>query len=69
MRVDEQTLFRHEDGALIARKFLEPGSQVRTSWDYNNQERIAQEVIIVNDAGRQPAERLARGSFALPPNP
>ncbi|HEX8704635.1 MAG TPA: hypothetical protein VF815_37730 [Myxococcaceae bacterium] len=53
LRVDEQTLFRQEGGDLVARKFLEPGSQVRTSWDYNNQERIAREVIIVHDVGRK----------------
>jgi hypothetical protein len=52
LRVDEQTLFSHEDGGPIARKFLEPGSQVRTSWDYNNKERIAREVIIVNAPDR-----------------
>jgi hypothetical protein len=53
LRVDEQTLFRHEDGGPIARRFLEPGSQVRTSWDYNNKERIAREVIILHDVGRE----------------
>jgi hypothetical protein len=53
LRVDEQTIFRQEDGGPMARKFLEPGSQVRTSWDYNNKERIALEVIILHDAGRE----------------
>lgn len=53
LRVDEQTVFSHEGSGPIARRFLEPGSQVRTSWDYNNKERIAVEVIILNDAGRE----------------
>jgi hypothetical protein len=52
LRVNEQTLFSTEGGGPIARKFLEPGSQVRASWDTNNKERIAREVVIVNDAGR-----------------
>jgi hypothetical protein len=46
MRVDEQTLYRNPDGEIIAREFLEPGAQVRTSFDYNDKERIAREVII-----------------------
>jgi len=53
LRVDEQTIFRQEEGGPMARQFLEPGSQVRTSWDYNNKERIALEVIVLQDAGRE----------------
>jgi hypothetical protein len=53
LRIDEQTVFSHEDSGPISRRFLEPGSQVRTSWDYNNKERIALEVIILHDAGRE----------------
>jgi hypothetical protein len=49
MRIDEQTLYRDADGDIIARTYLAPGAQVRTSFDYNNTERIAREVIIVND--------------------
>lgn len=48
MRVDEQTLYRDADGDIIARTYLAPGAQVRTSFDYNNSERIAREVVIVN---------------------
>jgi hypothetical protein len=55
LRVDEQTIFRKEDRGPMARKFLEPGSQVRTSWDYNNKERIALEVVVLHAAdGDQP---------------
>jgi hypothetical protein len=46
MRVDEQTLYRHPDGDIIAREYLQPGSQVRASFDYNNKERIAREVVV-----------------------
>jgi len=46
MRVDEQTLYRNPDGDIIARAYLAPGSQVRTSFDYNNKERIAREVVV-----------------------
>lgn len=49
MRVDEQTLYRDANGDIIARKYLAPGAQVRASFDYNNKERIAREVVIVND--------------------
>jgi hypothetical protein len=52
LRIDEQTVFSQEDGGPVARKFLEPGSQVRASWDYNNKERVALEVVIVSDAGQ-----------------
>jgi hypothetical protein len=45
MRVDEQTLYKQE-GETIAREYLAPGSQVRASFDDNNQERIAREVVI-----------------------
>src|SRR3954453_8001403 len=31
MRVDEQTLYRPPDGDIVARAYLAPGSQVRTS--------------------------------------
>lgn len=46
MRVDEQTIYRDPDGDIVARAYLAPGSQVRTAFDYNNQERIAREVVI-----------------------
>ncbi|MBN1210458.1 MAG: hypothetical protein JXB05_36730 [Myxococcaceae bacterium] len=46
MRVEPQTLYRDAEGDIIARKYLAPGSQVRTSFDYNDKERIAREVII-----------------------
>src|SRR5262245_8954187 len=46
MRVDEQTLYKDTDGKVIARKYLEPGSQVRTAFDDNDKERVAREVII-----------------------
>jgi hypothetical protein len=49
MRVDEQTLYRDADGDIIARTYLSPGAQVRTSFDYNDKERIAREVVIVSD--------------------
>src|SRR5262245_41636693 len=49
MRIDEQTLYRDADGDITARTYLAPGAQVRTSFDYNNQERIAREVAIVNN--------------------
>jgi hypothetical protein len=49
MRVDEQTIFRSREGDIVAREYLAPGAQVRTSFDYNNKERIAREVIIVRD--------------------
>src|SRR4051812_37068433 len=49
MRIDDQTLYRDADGGIIARTYLAPGAQVRTSFDYNNAERIAREVVIVND--------------------
>jgi hypothetical protein len=49
LRVDEQTVYRDVDGAMVAREYLAPGAQVRTSFDYNNQERIAREVIIEKD--------------------
>lgn len=49
MRVDEQTLYRDEDGDIIARTYMSPGAQVRTSFDYNDKERIAREVVIVSD--------------------
>lgn len=48
MRVDEQTLYKDHDGDLVAREYLAPGARVRTSFDYNNQERIAREVVIDN---------------------
>ncbi|WP_224361522.1 hypothetical protein [Hyalangium versicolor] len=48
MRVDEQTLYR-KDGDIIAREYLAPGAQVRASFDYNDKERIAREVIIENE--------------------
>jgi hypothetical protein len=46
LRVDEQTVYRDEGGDIVAREYLAPGAQVRTSFDYNNQERIAREVVI-----------------------
>jgi hypothetical protein len=46
MRVDEQTLYRKHDGDIIAREYLAPGSLVRASFDDNNTERIAREVVI-----------------------
>lgn len=49
MRIDEQTLYRDADGDITARTYLAPGAQVRTSFDYNDKERIAREVVIVND--------------------
>jgi hypothetical protein len=49
MRVEEQTLYRDADGDIIAREYLAPGTQVRTSFTYNNKERIAREVVIVGD--------------------
>jgi hypothetical protein len=51
VRIQRDTVFRPEDGGATARQFLEPGSQVRASYDFNDKERIAQEVIIVNDLG------------------
>lgn len=53
LRVDQHTLYRNEDGDIIAREFLEPGTQVRTSFDYNNKEPIAHEVIIESRTSRQ----------------
>jgi hypothetical protein len=49
MRISEQTIYRDRKGDIVAREYLAPGAQVRTSFDYNNQERIAREVVIVND--------------------
>ncbi|WP_224244633.1 hypothetical protein [Hyalangium gracile] len=46
MRVDEKTIYRNLEGDIIAREYLAPGAQVRTSFDYNEKERIAQEVVI-----------------------
>ena len=46
MRVDDQTLYRKRDGDIIAREYLAPGAQVRASFDDNNTERIAREVVI-----------------------
>lgn len=52
LRVEQDTLYSEAGGGPIARRYLEPGSQVRTSWDDNNKERIAREVVIIHDAGR-----------------
>jgi hypothetical protein len=49
MRVDEQTLYKDREGDLVAREYLAPGAQVRTSFDYNDKERIAREVVIDSD--------------------
>lgn len=46
MRIDEKTVYRDHDGDIVAREYLAPGAQVRTSFDYNNHERIAHEVVI-----------------------
>jgi hypothetical protein len=48
LRVDEQTLYKDREGDIVAREYLAPGAQVRTSFDYNDKERIAREVVIVN---------------------
>jgi hypothetical protein len=49
MRIDEQTIYRDREGDLVAREYLAPGAQVRTSFDYNEKELIAREVVIDND--------------------
>lgn len=54
MRVEEQTLYKDSNGDLVAREYLAPGAQVRTSFDYNNQERIAREVVI--DSAQVPCQ-------------
>lgn len=54
MRVEEQTLYKDSNGDLVAREYLSPGAQVRTSFDYNNQERIAREVVI--DSAQAPCQ-------------
>lgn len=52
MRVEQDTVYRDVDGDIIAREYLAPGAQVRASFDYNNQERIAREVIIERQQSR-----------------
>jgi hypothetical protein len=69
MRVDDQTLFRDADGAIIARTYLAPGAQVRTSFDYNNSERIAREVVIVNDKTQCEPNSWPEESSPYRPNP
>lgn len=53
MRVDPQTVYRNSEGDIIAREYLEPGAQVRAAFDYNDKERVAREVIIVNDPSQE----------------
>lgn len=49
LRIQEDTVYRMgEDGELTAREYLAPGAVVRASFDYNNKERVAQEVIILD---------------------
>ncbi|MDC0710498.1 hypothetical protein POL68_18625 [Stigmatella sp. ncwal1] len=51
IRIQNDTVYRQgEEGPLTSREYLEPGAVVRASFDYNNQERIAQEVIILENA-------------------
>ena len=50
LRINDQTRYL-QDGKLIGREFLAPGSSVRASYDEDYREMIAREITVVNDVG------------------
>ena len=51
LRITEQTRY-YQDGKLIGREFLAPGSTVRASFANQDTEMIAREITIVEDVGK-----------------
>jgi hypothetical protein len=51
LRITDQTRY-YQDGKLVGREFLAPGSTVRASFDDNTMEMIAREIIVVEDVGK-----------------
>ena len=51
LRISEQTRY-YQDGKLIGREFLAPGSVVRASYAHNDTELIAREIIVLEDVGK-----------------
>ncbi|WNG61430.1 hypothetical protein F0U59_47015 [Archangium gephyra] len=50
LRLNDQTRYI-QDGKLIGREYLAPGSTVRASFEDNYREMIAQEITVVKDVG------------------
>jgi hypothetical protein len=50
LRIREDTLY-YQDGKLIGREFLAPGSSVRASYSHGDAEMIAREIVVLEDAG------------------
>ncbi len=69
LRVEDDTLYRQPDGELVARQYLEPGSEVRAAFDYNNKELIAREVIIDQDLSDEQPNAWPENPTPYPPNP
>jgi hypothetical protein len=51
LRISDQTRY-YQDGKLIGREFLAPGSVVRASYAHNDTELIAREIVILEDVGK-----------------
>jgi hypothetical protein len=50
LRITEQTRY-YQDGKMIGREFLAPGSTVRASFANNDTEMVAREITVVEDVG------------------
>jgi hypothetical protein len=50
LRISDQTRY-YQDGKLIGREFLAPGSVVRASYAHNDMEMVAREITILEDVG------------------
>ncbi len=51
LRITEQTRY-YQDGKLIGREFLAPGSTVRASFATHDTEMVAREITVVEDVGK-----------------
>jgi hypothetical protein len=65
LRISEQTRY-YQDGKLIGREFLAPGSVVRASYSNNDTEMIAREITVLEDVGTEDPLQLPDRTNNLP---
>ncbi len=65
LRITDQTRY-YQDGKLVGREFLAPGSTVRASFANNDVEMVAREIIVVEDVGKADPVQIQDRSNNLP---
>ncbi|WP_257453542.1 hypothetical protein [Archangium lipolyticum] len=65
LRITPQTRY-YQDGKLIGREFLAPGSTVRASFASNDLEMVAREIIVVEDVGKADPHDVPDRANTLP---